>query len=145
MRVAASRGRLTRELAEGAEPGSSPERALRAAELTSNRRRKRLRRTLRHTISEVHQAPLTRARLGIINRAAVLEAEDAINAMIARLSYAEPVRAEGMAIAERMLINAERSPLYNSAEPGALRRVVLVATDALDSAPRAEGELAIAA
>lgn len=34
MRVATRRDRLTRELAEGAEPSSSPERALRAAQLT---------------------------------------------------------------------------------------------------------------
>jgi hypothetical protein len=145
MRVAASRDRLTRELAEGADPGSSPERALRAAQLTSHRRCRQLVRTLRGILSEAHHPPLTRARMVIINRAAVLEAEDAINAMIARLSYAEPVRAEGMAIAERMLTDAEGSPLYNSAEPGTLRRAVLAATEALDSAPRAEGELAIAA
>jgi len=145
MRVAASRDRLTRELAEGADPGSAPERALRAAQLTSNGRRKQLVRALRRTISEAHHPPLTRARVVIIDRAAVLEAEDAINAMIARLSYAEPVRAEGMAIAERMLTNAERSPLYNSAEPGALQRLVLVATEALDPAPQAEDALAIAA
>jgi hypothetical protein len=65
--------------------------------------------------------------------------------MIARLSHPEPVCAEGMAISELTLTNAGRSPLYNSAEPGALRRVVLVATEALDSVPSAEGELAIAA
>ncbi len=67
--------------------------------------------------------------------------------MIARLSYAEPVRAEGMAIAERMLTDAEQSPLYNSAEPGthALRRLVLAATEALDPAPRSEREVPIAA
>jgi hypothetical protein len=145
MRVAAGRDRLTRELAEGVDRGSSPERALRAAQLTSHRRRKQLARTLRGIISEAHHPPLTRSRVVIINRAAVLDAEDAINAMIARLSYAEPVRAEGMAIAERMLTNAERSPLYNSAEPGALRHLVFEAIEALDSAPGAERELALAA
>ncbi|MFZ0216012.1 MAG: hypothetical protein WAM30_08740 [Candidatus Dormiibacterota bacterium] len=84
-------------------------------------------------------------RVIIIKRAAVLEAQDAINAMIARLNSPEPVLAEGIAIGERMLSNAVESPLYNSAEPGALRRVVLVATEALDSFPRAEGDIAIAA
>jgi hypothetical protein len=144
MRVAASRDRLTRELAEGADPGSSPERALRAAQLTSHRRCKQLVRTLRGIISEAHHPPLTRSRVVIINRAAVLDAEDAINTMIARLSYAEPVRAEGMAIAERMLTNAERSPLYNSAEPGALRRLVLHATAAMDPGTASAHEFAIA-
>jgi hypothetical protein len=77
----------------------------------------------------------------IINRAQVLDARDAINALMARMGYAEPVRAEGMAIAERIIASADRSPLYNSAEPGALRRQVLVATEALDTAPRADLEL----
>jgi hypothetical protein len=51
VRVAASRDRLTRELAEGAEPSSSPERGARAAQLTSRRGRKQLARTLRRSIS----------------------------------------------------------------------------------------------
>jgi hypothetical protein len=83
--------------------------------------------------------------VAIINRAQVVDAEDAINAMVARLSYAEPVRAEGMAIAERILTNADRSPLYNPAEADALRRQVRAATEALDTAPRADFELPIAA
>jgi hypothetical protein len=145
MRVAASRDRLTRELAEGTEPGSSPERGLRAAQLTSDRRRKQLARTLRRTISEAHQPGLTRSRVVIINRAQVVDAEHAINAMVARLGYAEPVRAEGMAIAQRILTNADSSPLYNSAEAGALRRQMLVATAALDTASRSDIELPIAA
>lgn len=81
----------------------------------------------------------------IINRAQVLGAEATINAMVARLSAAEPVRAEGMAIAHRILTNADGSPLYGAAEPGALRRQVLGATEALDTAPPAEVELPIAA
>lgn len=145
MRVAAAHNRLTRELAEGAEPGSSPERGLRAAQLTSDRARKRLTRGLRRTISEAHQPPLARLPLTIINRAQVAGAEDAINAMVERLSYAEPVRAEGVAIAERILTDAVTSPLYNAADPGALRRQVLVATAALDAAGRPDAELPIAA
>jgi hypothetical protein len=145
MRVVAGRDRLTRELAEGVEPNSSPEHALRAAQLTSLRNRRQLARTLRQTITEAHERPLPRSRVVIINRPAVLDAEAAVNAMIARLSNAEPVHAKGMAIAERMLTNAERSPLYNAAEPAALQHLVLVATEALDPAPRTEGELAIAA
>lgn len=144
-RVAGSRGRLTRELAEGAEPGSSPERALRAAQLTSSRARKRLRRTLCSTISEAHHPRLARSRAVIINRAQVLDAEDAINAMVARLAYGKPVRAEGMAIAERLLTNADASPLYDAAEAGALRREVLAATEALDMAAPADVELPVAA
>src|SRR5689334_965500 len=91
MRVAAQRAGLTRELAEGAGPGSSPERALRAAQLTSPRRRKQLARALRRTVSEARHPQLTRSPVVIVNRAQVLGAEPAINAMVARLSAAEPV------------------------------------------------------
>ena len=145
MRVATRRDRLTRELAEGAEPSSSPERALRAAQLTSPRGRKQLARSLRRTITEARRPQLTRSPVVIINRAQVLAAEAAINAMVARLGDAEPVRAEGMAIAHRILTNANGNPLYDAAELGALRRQLQVATEALDTAPPAEVELPIAA
>lgn len=144
-RVAAHRSRLTRELAAGTEPGSSREHALRAAQLTSNHNRKLLVRSLRRTVNDAHRPQINRARMIIIDRRQVLDAEDAINALIARLSYAEPVRAQGMAIVERLLGNADKSPLYNTAEPGALRRQVLVATQSLDTTPGADGEFAIAA
>jgi hypothetical protein len=61
---------------------------------------------------------MTRSRIVIIHRAAVLEAEDAIAAMIDRLTSPEPVRSEGMAIAEQILTNADRSPLITTASPG---------------------------
>jgi hypothetical protein len=77
----------------------------------------------------------------IISRAQVIDARDAINAWMARMGYAEPVPAKGTAIAERIITSADRSSLYNSAEPGALRRQVLAATEALDTAPRADLEL----
>jgi hypothetical protein len=48
-------------------------------------------------------------------------------------------------MAEQMLTNAERSPLYNSAEPDALRRLLLAATEALDATPGTEAAPAIAA
>jgi hypothetical protein len=145
MGVAARPGRLTRELAAGADRGSSPQLALRAEQLTGSRHRKQLTTTLRRVISEARDRRPASSRVVIINRAAVLDAEDAIDALIARLSYAEPLRAEGMAIAERMLSNADGSPLYNPAEPGSLRCLVRVATEALDPMPRVEAELTIAA
>ena len=74
----------------------------------------------------------------IIRRGAVLEAEDAIRTMIARLGSSQPLRAEGMAIAQRILTNADRSPLYNRAEPGALRREISVATAAMSRPDRSQ-------
>jgi hypothetical protein len=131
LRVAVGRRALTRELSEGADPASSPECSVRAAQLTSHRNRRQLARTLRRTIGEAHRPPMTRSRVVIIRRAAVLDAEDALTAMIDRLGSSQPVRAEGMAIAERIVTDADWSPLYNPAEPGALRRLVRAATAAM--------------
>jgi hypothetical protein len=144
LRVAAHRDRLNRDLAHGVNPASSAEHALRAAQLTSDRRCKELVRTWRDIVAEAHRPRLRISQVVVIHRPAVLDAEDAIHAMIERLSYAQPVSAEGMAIAERIITNADNSPLYNSAEPGTLRRMVHVATEALDPAPRGEHELAAA-
>jgi hypothetical protein len=131
-RVAVARDRLTRNLADGAEPTSSPELALRAAQLTSRRRCQQLVRTLQRTTRQAHKPPGLRPAV-IINRCAVVVAEDAIEAVIARLSYAEPVRAQGMAMAERMITEAAESPLYSAGDPEALRRRALAALDALDA------------
>jgi hypothetical protein len=145
MRVATRRDRLNRELAENADPGSSPELALRASQLTSDRRRKQLVRSLRRVVSEAHSPRLTRPPVVMINRAAVRDSEDAIEAMVTRLNSIEPVRAQGMAIAERMLTNGGGSPLYLYGQPGALRRLVLGATAAMDSSAVATHEWPLAA
>jgi hypothetical protein len=133
LRATVGRRALTRELSEGASPASSPELSRRAAQLTTRRNRRQLARTLRRTISEAHRPALTRSRVVIIRRAAVLDAEEALKVMIDRLGGSEPVRAEGMAIAERILTDADWSPLYNRAEPGALQRLVRVATAAMET------------
>jgi hypothetical protein len=145
LRAAVGRRALTRALSEGADPASSPELSVRAAQLTSSRTRKQLARTLRRTIAEAHRPALTRSRVVIIRRAAVLGAEDALKVLIDRLGGSEPVRAEGMAITERILTDADWSPLYNRAEPGALRRLVGVATAAMGTRDPSTHEFAIAA
>jgi hypothetical protein len=132
MRVAIRREALTRALAGGTDPSSSPELATRAAQLTSDRSRKQLARSLRRALTEAYSPALTRTRISIINRRAVLDAEEAVTALISRLRSPEPVSADGMAMTEQMLTNGDSSPLYNRAEPGTLRRHVLVATAALD-------------
>lgn len=138
LRATLRRSELTRALAEGADPTASDELALRAEQLTSTRGRQSLARAMRRTVDEAHRPPLARSRAVIIRRGAVLEAEDAIRTMIARLTGAQPVRAEGMAIAERILTNADGSPLYNPAEPGALAREVSLATAAMEQADRSQ-------
>jgi hypothetical protein len=142
-RVGIQRGELSRALAEGTEPSSRPELALRAAQLTGKRSRRTLARTLRRTIAEAHKPALTRARVVIIRRGEVLNAQPAITAMIERLEGCEPVRPEGMAIAERLITNADHSPLYNPGEPGTLRQLVLAATAAMGPGSAQSHEFAI--
>jgi hypothetical protein len=145
LRAAVGRRALTRALSEGADPATSPELSVRAAQLTSKRNRTQLARALRRTIDEAHRPALTRSRVVIIRRAAVVDAEDALTVLIDRIGGSEPVRAEGMAITERILTDADSSPLYNRAEPGALRRLVRVATAAMGTRDPATHEFPIAA
>ena len=125
------RSELTRELAQGADPTTSHELARRADQLTSARNRRSLARTMRRTLDEAHRPPLARSRAVVIRRGAVLRAEDAIRSMIARLETTEALRPQGMAMAERILTNADGSPLYNPAEPAALEREIGLATAAM--------------
>jgi hypothetical protein len=64
--------------------------------------------------------------------------------MIQRLLAPRPVQAAGMAMVERILTNADRSPLYNRSEPGALRQTIRVATVALDKQSARSHEFALA-
>ena len=136
---------LTRALAEGGDPKASDELALRARQLTSERSRRMLERSLRGVIAEAHGRRMTHAR-AIIDRRAALDAEAAIMEMIERLGGPSPVQPQGMALLTRILTNADgSSPLYNASEPGTLRRMVRSATAALDvhAAPSHEFALAV--
>ncbi len=135
IRTAVHRAELTRSLAEGADPDTSSELALRARTLTSPRNRRALARSLHRTLGEAQKPAVTRVRLSIIDRRAVLDAEGEITEMIERLNGPPPVRAQGMALLERLLTNADRSPLYNTAGQGTLRRAIRVADGALDAHP----------
>ena len=131
----ATHGRsLTRELSEGVSPASSPALTLRAAQLTTDRRRRMLARSLRRTVHEaLHPLP-RRAVFGLVRRSAVIDAQDAIDILVKRLRSPEPVAAEGVALIERMLSDGAWSPLYNAVPVGAVRRLVVVATAALEPA-----------
>jgi hypothetical protein len=132
IKVAARRAALTRQLAEGADAASTAELALRAAQLTSDRQRRQLARSLRRTITDARQPAMTRALVSIVNRSAVLEADDALQATIARLADPEPVAAKGMAMLERLVTDGVWSPVFNAAEPGTLRRQLLIAKGELN-------------
>jgi hypothetical protein len=139
VRVAVRRARLTQRLSEGADPSSSPELALRARQLVSDRERKILARTLKRTLEEARRPRLTGFSATVIRRGSVIEAVDPIQIMIDRLRDDRPVAAEGMALIERMITDGTWSPLYNTTVPGALRRLTVLATAALEPGPVAHG------
>jgi hypothetical protein len=145
IRTAARRSELTRALAEGADPTTRPELELRAAQLRSSRNRNTLARALGRIVAEARRPVMTRSRVIIIRRAEVLNAEDAIMAMIERLRSSKPVLAEGMAMAEQIIADADKSPLYNPGEPGALRRLIGVARTVMEPRPAQSHEFPIVA
>ena len=132
LRVGTHRHHLTVALAQGADPTSSPELALRAAQLTGEASRRRLAKTLQRTMADAHQPSVPRIGTVPVRRRAVVDAGPAIDQLVARLRSADPVSPEGMAMVERLIVDGAWSPLYNAAEPGTLRRVVTVATGALE-------------
>jgi hypothetical protein len=111
--IASKRDALTQSLAEGTNPSSSPELALRASQLTSDRRRREMTKTWRRIVAEAIRPSATRLLVSIVNQRSVLDAEDAIGALIARLQGPEPVAVKGMAMAERLVTNGLTGPLYN--------------------------------
>ena len=67
---------------------------------------------------DAHQPVTTRSNISIVNRGAVIDAEVAIQALIARLSSHQPVASQGVAMVERLITDGVASPLYNEARPG---------------------------
>ncbi len=90
---------------------------------------------MRRATRDAHQPVTTRSNISIVNRGAVIDAEVAIQALIARLSSHQPVASQGVAMVERLITDGVASPLYNEARPGTLRRQVLAATIALELSP----------
>jgi hypothetical protein len=65
----------------------------------------------------------------------VIDATDAIDVLVKRLVDPAPIAAEGAALIERVLSDSVWSPLYGAAPGGALRRLVVLATAALEPGP----------
>jgi hypothetical protein len=142
LRVAFRRVALTRQLADGADLTGTPELALHARQLTTARSRQRLARTLRSAVTEARRPVLTRGRSTIVSRRAVLKAVDELDLLAKRLHSPAPVTPRGMALVDRLVTDGEWSPLYGSADPDALRRLVIVTTTALD-VPDADAATAV--
>ena len=122
---------LTLALAQGDDPDSSPALARRAGQLTATRNRRALARSLRRLVADARH-PQVGSRAIIVRRGPVLDAEQLIDAVASRLVAPKPIRAQGVAQLERILTNADTSPLYNRREPGALRHVLASALTTMD-------------
>jgi hypothetical protein len=135
VRVAIRRDALTRALAEGAPAAASAELTLRASQLSNLRRRHQLAGSWRKAVKEARQPASNFAYAPLVRRRAVIDADDAIKALIVRLSNNEPVAVQGMAMLDRLTTDGASSPLFAPAEPGALTRELIVATKAMDEEP----------
>ena len=129
---ATKRGTFTSALAAGADPLARPELAPRAAQLISPRERATMARSLHRTVRDAHTSRPTLGGPVLVRRGAVRDAEDVITAVIGRLEGPHPVAPRGMAQLQRLLTNADDSPLYNDAAPGALRRAMSAVLCALE-------------
>jgi hypothetical protein len=126
--------RLDDELADGTDPVSTRELALRAGQLTDPRRRARFARSLRRAISAAELPPHRRlpgrGAAVPVNRAAVLEARPELEALaddLVELSHPNP---RGVALAVRLLRDGA-GPLYRPWSPEDLRRAAEGARAAL--------------
>ena len=131
LQVATRRAVLTRQLADGENPADTAQLRLRAHQLTSARTRSTLANSLRGAVREA-QDPSWHHGMTIVSRRSVLNAVEEIDLLVKRLHNAEPVTPQGMALVARLLTDGASSPLYGSADPAALRRLVILDTVALD-------------
>jgi hypothetical protein len=124
------RDRLDDQLASGVDPASSPELSRRAAQLQSQEVRSRLANAIEETLVSVEHAE-------------VLDYQDNLRALVARLRDDQPVDVQGAAMTAR-LVNDRASPLHRPGS-GGLGSAVLSARLALDRSPPIQRDLSRAA
>jgi hypothetical protein len=116
-----SRARLDRELARGADPDATPALKLRAAQLTSTRRRASLARALQHLLDTDARRPWTLSAAVPPHLGEVRTARPELEALILKLRSAGDVSPREMASLRALLTDGD-GPLYRPAEHGALAR-----------------------
>jgi hypothetical protein len=137
LRVAAGRDVLDTMLAHGANRASLPELALRAAQLERPRHRRALARTLRRVVVEATGSrPPARATAVTIARRQILAQRDGVLALAERLDSPQPAHAAGIAIAQRLVTDALRSPLYVETQSETLGPLARQAVANMDAAAR---------
>jgi hypothetical protein len=144
LRTRWSRGRLDRELSQGADPASSAELSLRAEQLRSLAVRAQLARALIQALGEARRpgqelSTAQRRR----QRPVVRDCAEDLLALVQRLQDGRPVDVEGAALTSR-LVNDRRGPLYRAGGPD-LREALRSARFALVPTPALGDDLASAA
>jgi hypothetical protein len=144
LRTRWSQNRLDRDLASGADPASSPELTLRAAQLQSPAARARLANAIVEMLGRAHEPNLGRFTVaGEHQNAEIREYEDNLRALVARLRDDRPIDIQGAAMTAR-LVNDRSSPLYRAGDQG-LGSALLSARLALDRSAQVQQDLATAA
>jgi hypothetical protein len=133
-RARVHRSRLVRELAAGADPDGTPERALCAAHLTTMRTRRGLAASVVNIIDAVSEPARGLSSAAPLARREILAARPALVGLNRRLCAPLTVNPRGVAILYELLRDAA-SPLYFPSDPDALDAAVGEATLAL-GAPR---------
>jgi hypothetical protein len=138
------RKRLDEQLARGADPGTSAELGLRAAQLRSPRERSRLANALVEAIGTARRPNLGAFRMKIRRRDdAIRECADELLALSVRLRDVRPVAVKGAAMTAR-LVSDKGSPLHR-ADAQDLRQAIRAARGELDDTRPASRDLAAAA
>jgi hypothetical protein len=139
-----TRKRLDEQLARGADPGTSAQLTLRAAQLRSRSQRFRLANALVDTLGDAGGTNLGALRMTTRRQHAVIrECADDVLALVGRLRDDRPVETRGVAIAARLVDNGA-SPLHRSGGQD-LQHELRAARFALDTPGATAEDLAAAA
>jgi hypothetical protein len=130
VRVFLRRCTLDRLLAAGADPSWDPDLGLRAAQVTSRRRRRLLADSLESAVSESHRPPRWSCAAPL-DRRAVRAAAPGLLALAAELEADLSPVAEGVALTAQLVTDAN-SPLFAPGDSDALREIARIARSALD-------------
>jgi hypothetical protein len=129
-RVWLHRGSLDRSLAAGADPGTSPELALRARQLTSPRFRAGLAASIRNLLDTAEEPRRGLTSTVPVQRNEILSERDLLLELAADLESSDRLQARGIALIETLLTNGD-SPVYMSSPEAGLREVLRQARAAL--------------
>jgi hypothetical protein len=126
---------LDSQLAAGASPAVDALLAIRARRLTSRRYRARMAAGLARAVRDTEAARRSFTAAVRPDRREVAAARTVLATLDRRLSAAEPVSAQGIALLELLLTDGA-SPLYRPTEPGALGSRLRAAAAALEPLAR---------